>query len=1278
MLIHPARGRLEQYADGLAVEGLEDPAELAALGASELAELLGRVGVKRGHQKKLKMELAELPPPPADIERLGGPAPPAESEDGGADKSDDANSDCNTNELGAAGGVADPAAPIAAVEVDREEHEDGAAVEELTLVEIESQVGGGDEPLTVVCPDGSVAGDLIVVRTDWGQELEVVVPDGVGGGDEFTVTVSSPRAAQGGEEAVDEEAAAAAESEARAAEEKAQFEADETAAMLAAEEEEAAQVVAVAETAAEEDVDALRAAATEAMPGRIAAEAEEGEAAPPPPSEATVDAEADATQASTNEVEHQLESTSKPEVEPEPVGIEDATFLELQALMESVVMEDEAAAAAAQPVEDDPTAMLMALLGPSGGGPGPVEEKVELGVAEPEPELAEEAEEENLREEVENQVETQISGADADDGEMEQLAEFVRTVPLLSGMADEEMSRLVPALVRVDFSAGTVIMRQGDDGDAMYLLEAGSARAEITRVGVVKEYVAGAYFGELALLTSKQRAATVRAGEGGAVCLKLGRAAFQVVVRRSGAALWREVETYAARLVQARWRGKLEWRKVVAATMLMTSSEEEDIVEDVVEEDVAEDFAEEQDDDDDDEAAVAGVTEAEETEEEEMEEETDGKLELAAEVESPTANGTHLPWSSPPAPAFGPAVVPLVRPPSKQSSPTPSGASCSLCGKRRPAAGGVGMHSCKCDAPALMVHRQPSNALAQQHSPPRVYNDDHEVDEGEAAKATKTEDQTAEAVSAADEETEEEADSDSEDPKLAAEGEAEERVGFARTVPRRRPLPKGARPASATPALLEGHQFDEETEEETEEEDSESEEEEASAGNQRRQGATNGPTQPVKPAIAQHRGRARPPPPKPADAPPPPPPVLLPLSPASALPQPNSPASNTAAKQLGQLDELQRLMQAAESAVGASPAPAALPSPGVASVRVAMVEEHEGGLGGLAEGHDEEHGEEEAMQESETEQGDVTEDSEGTEDSASDGGSEPASQSGPPVKIGRTQSQQTRLDRAKKSQAAEQARAKQARLRQAQAQLFRPNSATAEASNRTPTRRAKPQPTVVGGRPSPRLAWAGGAAAKAAAATAERRMRQQRVADARAAAADALSSTTAARWKDRSAGVERVRVAQGQAEAAAVFSATAEQKAASQRGLLARRARERKVPTERGRASAAARAAAAERGGGGGDQVEFHDSLRPAGRLATAAAGQAVSPTAVSGFTLHAETRMAAAVAAPAVGTGAGGRSGADQRKIARRDAMAGRARQRGKSKRPGVVVAGVASKVRM
>ena len=880
--------------------------------------------------------------------------------------------------------------------------------------------------------------------------------------------------------------------------------------------------------------------------------------------------------------------------------------------------------------------------------------------------------------EVDVDKKSKFSGAVADGSEMEQLAEFVRTVPLLSGMTDAEMSWLVPALVRVEFGGGVVIMRQGDDGDAMYLLESGSARAEITRVGVVKEYVAGGYFGELALLTSKQRAATVRAGEGGAVCLKLGRAAFQVVVRRSGAALWREVETYAARLVQARWRGKLEWRKVVAATMLMTSSEEEDIVEDVVEEDVAEDFAEEQDDDDDDEAAVAGATEAEETEEEEMEEETDGKLELAAEVESPTANGTHLPWSSPPAPAFGPAVVPLVRPPSKQSSPTPSGASCSLCGKRRPAAGGVGMHSCKCDAPALMVHRQPSNALAQQHSPPRIYNDDHEVDEGEAAKATKTEDQTAEAVSAADEETEEEADSDSEDPKPAAEGEAEERVGFARTVPRRRPLPKGARPASATPALLEGHQFDEETEEETEEEDSESEEEEASAGNQRRQGATNGPTQPVKPAIAQHRGRARPPPPKPADAPPPPPPVLLPLSPASALPQPNSPASNTAAKQLGQLDELQRLMQAAESAVGASPAPAALPSPGVASVRVAMVEEHEGGLGGLAEGHDEEHGEEEAMQESETEQGDVTEDSEGTEDSASDGGSEPASQSGPPVKIGRTQSQQTRLDRAKKSQAAEQARAKQARLRQAQAQLFRPNSATAEASNRTPTRRAKPQPTVVGGRPSPRLAWAGGAAAKAAAATAERRMRQQRVADARAAAADALSSTTAARWKDRSAGVERVRVAQGQAEAAAVFSATAEQKAASQRGLLARRARERKVPTERGRASAAARAAAAERGGGGGDQVEFHDSLRPAGRLATAAAGQAVSPTAVSGFTLHAETRMAAAVAAPAVGTGAGGRSGADQRKIARRDAMAGRARQRGKSKRPGVVVAGVASKVRM
>ena len=51
---------------------------------------------------------------------------------------------------------------------------------------------------------------------------------------------------------------------------------------------------------------------------------------------------------------------------------------------------------------------------------------------------------------------------------LEELAGFVRTVPLLSGLTDAEMSWLVPALVRVQFGGGAAIMRQGDDGEAMY------------------------------------------------------------------------------------------------------------------------------------------------------------------------------------------------------------------------------------------------------------------------------------------------------------------------------------------------------------------------------------------------------------------------------------------------------------------------------------------------------------------------------------------------------------------------------------------------------------------------------------------------------------------------------------------------------------------------------------------------------------------------------------------------------------------------------------------
>ena len=75
-----------------------------------------------------------------------------------------------------------------------------------------------------------------------------------------------------------------------------------------------------------------------------------------------------------------------------------------------------------------------------------------------------------------------------------------------------------------------------------YLMEEGAAAASIGR-DTVKEYTTGDHFGELALLHSKPRAATVTA-TAPCKCMKLDRAAFERVAAMAGEALDAHVHKY--------------------------------------------------------------------------------------------------------------------------------------------------------------------------------------------------------------------------------------------------------------------------------------------------------------------------------------------------------------------------------------------------------------------------------------------------------------------------------------------------------------------------------------------------------------------------------------------------------------------------------------------------------------------------------------------------------------------------------------------------------------
>jgi len=102
---------------------------------------------------------------------------------------------------------------------------------------------------------------------------------------------------------------------------------------------------------------------------------------------------------------------------------------------------------------------------------------------------------------------------------------FLEEVPLLSSLKPYERSKIADALDTIKFPASSTIIREGDPGDAFYLLESGEAEAVKTGT-TVKLYSRGDYFGELALLDDKPRAASVMAKTDVKVA-RLGRDGFK-------------------------------------------------------------------------------------------------------------------------------------------------------------------------------------------------------------------------------------------------------------------------------------------------------------------------------------------------------------------------------------------------------------------------------------------------------------------------------------------------------------------------------------------------------------------------------------------------------------------------------------------------------------------------------------------------------------------------------------------------------------------------------
>ncbi len=118
---------------------------------------------------------------------------------------------------------------------------------------------------------------------------------------------------------------------------------------------------------------------------------------------------------------------------------------------------------------------------------------------------------------------------------MADLADTIRNIPLFSGLSREDVAKIMGHLVEVSFGAGEKIFSQGDQGDALYLIQSGALHVQVDSGGGHAETIAvlGAqeYFGEMALLSSAVRSATVIAVKD-AILWKLSRESWDDLIAK--------------------------------------------------------------------------------------------------------------------------------------------------------------------------------------------------------------------------------------------------------------------------------------------------------------------------------------------------------------------------------------------------------------------------------------------------------------------------------------------------------------------------------------------------------------------------------------------------------------------------------------------------------------------------------------------------------------------------------------------------------------------------
>ncbi len=94
------------------------------------------------------------------------------------------------------------------------------------------------------------------------------------------------------------------------------------------------------------------------------------------------------------------------------------------------------------------------------------------------------------------------------------LAGLLARTELFASLSPEELRILARGMKRLPLSAGETIIRQGEEGDSMFVLVEGLLGVYVEKDGDehrVARITPGGFFGEMSLLTGERRAATIRA-----------------------------------------------------------------------------------------------------------------------------------------------------------------------------------------------------------------------------------------------------------------------------------------------------------------------------------------------------------------------------------------------------------------------------------------------------------------------------------------------------------------------------------------------------------------------------------------------------------------------------------------------------------------------------------------------------------------------------------------------------------------------------------------------